>query len=319
MAASTALPEIRTPTQSPQGAATSCHIPDPTDLLDQAFNDCFERFSVLLSGFLSGSDRPTRDPRRSILAQLGRARGASTGGTRNTETRKPETPRQHLCISHSPPNPREAGPQATPGPWLNESIPHHLAEVALADLIRAADPIYNVPPAGRPPVVAPFLVPRAELEAATRAARSAVLPSASVPLPDIFERLWEFDLKPAVGARGDDYHFHTHDTVLWTDDPYFDIAPDALALLKYRHGRLMNGELGPSALEVCTVDDAVPPAVRALLAWHLDSIANREDGDLHPGSDGKLQDLIHPSLHPLTLGHHSSPVWGARLLVCPFL
>ncbi|RKO92298.1 hypothetical protein BDK51DRAFT_34147 [Blyttiomyces helicus] len=73
-------------------------------------------------------------------------------------------------------------------------------------------------------------------------------------------------------------------------------------LLEKRFARLQNGEPGPAALDVRAIDGAVPAAVRDFLAWHLDSIAARNDRDFHPGSEGKVQDLIHPSLHPLALG-----------------
>ncbi|RKO90640.1 hypothetical protein BDK51DRAFT_38878 [Blyttiomyces helicus] len=344
-----------------------------------------------------------------------------------------------------------------------QGMPHHIADVALAELIRdsiRSTVTYNVSPAGRPPVVAPFPVSRTELEAAARVAQSDILPSVSVPLPDIFDGLWgppaptrwtlrelklECGLCPkepdspkervlslcgeeecaivcrscfdsdayetylAAVARwraeiwlgeapaeveelsdsgsdsderdnsvtwcwksgsetwgntcsscdatesgtwyrqeglrsstcakcfatdcGDqkfrlvekqhiatlpidtlnalvcdlspvdpeEEHFHTRETVFWTDDAYFDVSPDSLALLEYRYARLVNGELGEAGLEVCAVDGAVPSGIRALLAWHLDAIADREDRDFHPGSDGKVQDLIHPSLHPLVV------------------
>ncbi|RKO94161.1 hypothetical protein BDK51DRAFT_43006 [Blyttiomyces helicus] len=81
------------------------------------------------------------------------------------------------------------------------------------------------------------------------------------------------------------------------------IPPEALALLEERFARLLHGESGAVALQVRTVDGAVPPAVRDLLAWYLDAIAAREVQDFHPGSEGKVQDLIHPSLDPLVEGH----------------
>ncbi|RKO86892.1 hypothetical protein BDK51DRAFT_38060 [Blyttiomyces helicus] len=209
----------------------------------------------------------------------------------------------------------------------------HLAKVAVADLLRdsiRSTVVYNVPHAGRPPVNAPFPGSFAELDTATREAQSAVLPSVSVPLPEIFTRLSETPSPPMrcaelsgltaiagpyVGSFGalppyarrlwslvtvfakflginhctdsrNLFHLHTPDACFKTDDPYFDIPPDTLALLEH--------DFDP-------VNGAVPAAVRDLLTWHLDAIAAREDCNFHPGSEGKVQHLIDPSLHPLTL------------------
>ncbi|RKO88077.1 hypothetical protein BDK51DRAFT_26081 [Blyttiomyces helicus] len=114
-------------------------------------------------------------------------------------------------------------------------------------------------------------------------------------------------------CEGGEIYFHTHDTFFWTDDPYIAVPPDALALLKHRYDRLENGDPGPAALTVRAVDRDVPSSVTDLLAWHLDAIASRDDRDFHPGSEGKVQDLIHPSLHSLALGF-TSLVSGKRWL-----
>ncbi|KAJ7835971.1 hypothetical protein B0H13DRAFT_2288278 [Mycena leptocephala] len=49
-------------------------------------------------------------------------------------------------------------------------------------------------------------------------------------------------------------------------------------------------------------DGLVPVSLHRELVSHLDALARREPLDLHPGSQGKVQDLIHPSLYPLVLG-----------------
>ncbi|KAJ7454732.1 hypothetical protein FB451DRAFT_1373392 [Mycena latifolia] len=49
-------------------------------------------------------------------------------------------------------------------------------------------------------------------------------------------------------------------------------------------------------------DDLVPASLHRELVLYLDALAQREPLDLHPGSHGKVQDLIHPSLYPLVLG-----------------
>ncbi|RKO92297.1 hypothetical protein BDK51DRAFT_51076 [Blyttiomyces helicus] len=305
-------------------------------------------------------------------------------------------------------------------------MPPHLAETAVADLQRdsiRSKVIYDVPYGGRPPVKASPALPREELEAATRAAQSAILKSAFAPLPDAFARHWDTPTPPAwvegevqlsctfcegspsrskcfasssfqlyldAAARfkslcaeatdpeelpdlkwyenGDEVpcwlpdiapksclictasesamwyayrkrygflcekcftkdkvvdpelnrwlgpfylvekdtistmslgqifyflsgfddghtglrqiHLHNPDEFLWSDDPYCDVPPDVLNLLEQRFGRLENAEPGPTTLEVRAADGAVPPAVRDLLAWHLDAIATRDDRDL---------------------------------------
>ncbi|KAF7364731.1 Heat shock 70 kDa protein 12B [Mycena venus] len=49
-------------------------------------------------------------------------------------------------------------------------------------------------------------------------------------------------------------------------------------------------------------DNLVPPALHRELVAHLDALAQTGPPDLHPGSGGKVQDLIHPSLYPFVLG-----------------
>ncbi|KAJ6588743.1 hypothetical protein B0H19DRAFT_1057870 [Mycena capillaripes] len=78
-----------------------------------------------------------------------------------------------------------------------------------------------------------------------------------------------------------------------------------LASLKYAAGsafglrapRNLSEEVG-----VFISDDLVPVSLHRELVSHLDALAMREPLGLHPGSHGKVQDLIHPSLYPLVLG-----------------
>ncbi|RKO88332.1 hypothetical protein BDK51DRAFT_26246 [Blyttiomyces helicus] len=105
-------------------------------------------------------------------------------------------------------------------------------------------------------------------------------------------------MAPASGTAERALQLH----LIWSDDPFFDILADALATIQHRFARLENGELGPAAQTVRAADNAVPTRVTDLLKRHLDAIAARDDRDFHPGSEGKVQDLIHPSLHSLAPG-----------------
>ncbi|KAJ7293978.1 hypothetical protein C8J57DRAFT_1270505 [Mycena rebaudengoi] len=49
-------------------------------------------------------------------------------------------------------------------------------------------------------------------------------------------------------------------------------------------------------------DGLVPVELHRELVFHLDALAKREPLDFHPGSHGKIQDIIHPSLYPFVLG-----------------
>ncbi|KAJ7284568.1 hypothetical protein C8J57DRAFT_1497468 [Mycena rebaudengoi] len=49
-------------------------------------------------------------------------------------------------------------------------------------------------------------------------------------------------------------------------------------------------------------DGLVPVDLHRELVLQLDALATRGPQDFHPGSYGKVQDLIHPSLYPLVLG-----------------
>ncbi|RKO90072.1 hypothetical protein BDK51DRAFT_41055 [Blyttiomyces helicus] len=93
----------------------------------------------------------------------------------------PETPANLPSTSHLARN------FSPPPASLNTGLPPDIAKVALADLMQS----------GCPPVNAPLPVDRIALEAATLAAQRALLPTVSVPFPDIFERLRE-SLAPPV-------------------------------------------------------------------------------------------------------------------------
>ncbi|KAF4563236.1 hypothetical protein EYR36_003675 [Pleurotus pulmonarius] len=49
---------------------------------------------------------------------------------------------------------------------------------------------------------------------------------------------------------------------------------------------------------VFVTDDLVPRSLHSELVHELDLVAKQEPKDIHPGSGGKVQDLIHPSLYP---------------------
>ncbi|KAF4566608.1 hypothetical protein EYR36_012039 [Pleurotus pulmonarius] len=51
-------------------------------------------------------------------------------------------------------------------------------------------------------------------------------------------------------------------------------------------------------LGVFVTDDLVPVSLQSELLRSLDVLAQKEPKDMHPGSRGKVQDLIHPSLYP---------------------
>ncbi|KAJ7510454.1 hypothetical protein B0H11DRAFT_1959149 [Mycena galericulata] len=80
---------------------------------------------------------------------------------------------------------------------------------------------------------------------------------------------------------------------------------DILSSLRYAASSLY-GVRAPTTLSeevgVFFSDDLVPASLHRELVEQLDALAKREPQDFHPGSHGKVQDLIHPSLYPLVLG-----------------
>ncbi|KAJ3927801.1 MAG: hypothetical protein NXY57DRAFT_978187 [Lentinula lateritia] len=75
--------------------------------------------------------------------------------------------------------------------------------------------------------------------------------------------------------------------------------------LKYARGSrhaLWEPELREKGLGIFISDDLVPESVHRELERELDALAAKEPKDYHPGSFGKVQDLIHPSLYPYIPG-----------------
>ncbi|KAJ3848017.1 hypothetical protein EV368DRAFT_68627 [Lentinula lateritia] len=75
--------------------------------------------------------------------------------------------------------------------------------------------------------------------------------------------------------------------------------------LKYARGSrhaLWEPELREKGLGIFVSDDLVPESVHRELERELDALAAKEPKDYHPGSFGKVQDLIHPSLYPYIPG-----------------
>jgi hypothetical protein len=48
-------------------------------------------------------------------------------------------------------------------------------------------------------------------------------------------------------------------------------------------------------------DDVVPRVLHHELMCELDALAGQQPKDFHPGTDGKVQDIIHPSLCKFTV------------------
>ncbi|KAJ7284565.1 hypothetical protein C8J57DRAFT_1216984 [Mycena rebaudengoi] len=77
---------------------------------------------------------------------------------------------------------------------------------------------------------------------------------------------------------------------------------DIHAALQYAAlGRLRTPALTED-VGVFVSDGLVPVGLHRELILQLDLLAQGEPMDFHPGSNGKVQDLIHPSLYPLVLG-----------------
>ncbi|KAF9062787.1 hypothetical protein BDP27DRAFT_1427550 [Rhodocollybia butyracea] len=83
------------------------------------------------------------------------------------------------------------------------------------------------------------------------------------------------------------------------------IEADLKNSLKYARGStyaLPQPELKESGLGIIVSDDLVPPALHQEVRRQLDALAAKEPQDFHPGSFGKVQDLIDPSLYPYIVG-----------------
>ncbi|KAJ6594273.1 hypothetical protein B0H19DRAFT_1246959 [Mycena capillaripes] len=105
-----------------------------------------------------------------------------------------------------------------------------------------------------------------------------------------------------------DYDIRMDDTVFKEPNSNVDVESfdaDILSSLRYAAGSAY-GVRAPVNLSeevgVFISDDLVPASLHRELVFHLDALAQREPPDLHPGSYGKVQDLIHPSLYPFVLG-----------------
>eukprot|EP01127_Copromyxa_protea_P001565 TRINITY_DN1152_c1_g1_i7.p1 TRINITY_DN1152_c1_g1~~TRINITY_DN1152_c1_g1_i7.p1 ORF type:complete len:470 (-),score=101.75 TRINITY_DN1152_c1_g1_i7:242-1651(-) len=61
-------------------------------------------------------------------------------------------------------------------------------------------------------------------------------------------------------------------------------------------------EVGGACRGIVYADGIVPDTLRESLEKNLDKIATLEEKDFHPGSEGMVQDLIHPSMYPYVRG-----------------
>ncbi|KIK68298.1 hypothetical protein GYMLUDRAFT_35681 [Collybiopsis luxurians FD-317 M1] len=84
-----------------------------------------------------------------------------------------------------------------------------------------------------------------------------------------------------------------------------EIDSDMRKALKYARGSkygIREPELKETGLGVLVSDNLVPESVHQELLHELNALAAKEPRDFHPGSFGKVQDLIHPSLYPYVAG-----------------
>lgn len=84
-----------------------------------------------------------------------------------------------------------------------------------------------------------------------------------------------------------------------------DEAVKAYKYLKASQHGVLSAEL-KEEVGVFISDDVVPACLHSALVSELDLLASIEPKDLHPGSGGKVQDIIHPSLYAYKL--HSTPL-----------
>ncbi|THV00184.1 hypothetical protein K435DRAFT_776725 [Dendrothele bispora CBS 962.96] len=90
-----------------------------------------------------------------------------------------------------------------------------------------------------------------------------------------------------------------------TEDQYHDIQQQVLYRIKYATSS-KHGIRAPQTKEnvgVLVSDGLVPEALHAELVRELNCLAAKEAEDFHPGTFGKVQDLIHPSLYPYIAGY----------------
>ncbi|KAF5384697.1 hypothetical protein D9757_006244 [Collybiopsis confluens] len=87
--------------------------------------------------------------------------------------------------------------------------------------------------------------------------------------------------------------------------PVAEIDSDIKNALKYARGSkygIREPELKEKGLGVLVSDNLVPVSLHQELVRELDALAAKGPRDFHPGSFGKVQDLIHPSLYPYVAG-----------------
>ncbi|THU97232.1 hypothetical protein K435DRAFT_838699 [Dendrothele bispora CBS 962.96] len=100
-------------------------------------------------------------------------------------------------------------------------------------------------------------------------------------------------------------NFQRPTTLRITEDQYHDIQQQVLYRIKYattsKHG--IRAPQTKGNVGVLISDGLVPDALHAELVRELDCLAAKEVKDFHPGTFGKVQDLIHPSLYPYIAGY----------------
>ncbi|KAF4583602.1 hypothetical protein EYR38_002357 [Pleurotus pulmonarius] len=117
---------------------------------------------------------------------------------------------------------------------------------------------------------------------------------------DVVEMIW--DLKAAA------HRIRAIDHKVWLHSPslpergidFKKIRTDVLISLKHSKSSKFAVRLADlrDRIGVYISDGIVPPSLHQELVAELDSLAALEPKDFHPGTFGKVQDLIHPSLYP---------------------
>ncbi|KAF9496452.1 hypothetical protein BDN71DRAFT_750427 [Pleurotus eryngii] len=125
---------------------------------------------------------------------------------------------------------------------------------------------------------------------------------------DVVEMIW--DLKAAA------HRIRTIDHEVWLRSPslternidFKKIQTDVLISLKHSKSSKFAVRLADlrDRIGVYISDGIVPPSLHQELVAELDSLAALEPKDFHPGTFGKVQDLIHPSLCAYNSDFHAS-------------